>query len=234
MSYKLARLTVVFALALTAVCTYISAEVRNNTGQPVFANTAYYRQHQLVEEEGVLLNANGKFEFPIYGNGTFIRVRDLSGNTITFLRAKDDDDTTIEAISLKPVAEAEPLGRLAKGDNGPTRSFVCGDDKDGMELFGTTVSITSEHAEPLVISLVADWAIPGLGRRSPAYWFPLALPQMSTANLSSAGGSRQLTRAAIWCTRKLSQNLRPHERSDPLRRRTNSSPLSGSSADSIH
>ena len=157
MFHRASKLALVFALALTASCTCVSAEVRNNTGQPVFANTAFYDNGQLVEEEGVLLDADGKFEFPIYGNGTFIRVRDLSGNTIAFQRAKDDDDSTFDISSIEPAGGAAPLGEIATGDIGPTKWFVCGDEKDGIRLFGTTVSIRSEYADPLIISLVEDW-----------------------------------------------------------------------------
>ncbi|SRR6266545_2374220 len=157
---RLTKFTLVFAIAFISACTCISTEVSNKTDRAVFVNIAYYDEGHLFEEEGVLLNPSSRFDIPTYSDGQFIRVRDLSGSTIAFEKASDDNDSTLEIMSLDLIVDAEPLGQLATAGNGPTRSFICGDAKDGVQLFGTTVTVTSEYSEPLVVSLLGDWQKP--------------------------------------------------------------------------
>jgi len=160
MVHRLTKVTLVFAIAFMSACTCTSAEVLNNTSQAVFVNAAYYEDGQLLEEEGILLKPSSKFEFPKYLNGQFIRVRDLSGGTISFERMSDEGDSVLDIKSLDLDVNAAPLGQLSTGGNGPTHWFVCGDERDGVRLFGTTVTVTSAYSESLVVSLIEDWRKP--------------------------------------------------------------------------
>ena len=158
-----ARLGVLFALALFSSCTcYSSAEVINDTDSPLFANTSfvpYDWEGQRLEEEGVLIPPHSRATLSEIAS-EFLRVRDMSGNTVAFQEISDGEDVELTVSSLEPLPDPEPLGIPywfeSEGLEG-SFSHLCRDGHgEQVPLFRMNITIRSNYDGPLIVSGVGD------------------------------------------------------------------------------
>ena len=150
------RLGVLAALGGFSACTCgYTAGIRNETDSPVFANISSDWEGQRWEEDGVLIPPHGRTEL-IWTYDAFLRVRDMSGNTIAFRYLPEGHDVNLVVSSLEPLTDPEPLGSPNwAGIEGPSdwSTFVCRNGKwEEAQEFRTTITIRSNFNGPLIVS----------------------------------------------------------------------------------
>jgi hypothetical protein len=152
-----ARLTVLAALAGFSACTCgYTAGITNETDSPAFANISYDWEGQREEEEGVLIPPHGRTEL-IWTYDAFLRVRDMSGNTIAFRYLPKGEDVDVVVSSLEPLPEPEPLGIPAwSGEEGLSTTWswiICRNGhEEEVPQFWMTITIHSDFDGPLIAS----------------------------------------------------------------------------------
>ena len=152
-----ARLGVLAALGGFSACTCgYTAGISNETVSPVFANISSDWEGQRWEEEGVLIPPHSRTEL-IWTYDAFLRVRDMSGNTIAFRYLPKGEDVDVVVSGLEPLPEPEPLGIPAwSGEEGLSTTWswiICRNGhEEEVPLFRMTITVRSDFHGPLIVS----------------------------------------------------------------------------------
>jgi len=155
----LARLGILCALGGFSACTCVyTAEISNETDSPVFASISDIWEGQRREEEGVLIPPHSRAELE-WVFDAYLRVRDMSGNTIAFHYLPKGEDADVVVNSLEPLGNPEPLGiSWGAGREGPSEfsSTVCRSGRwEWVQEFRMTITIRSDFDGPLIVSGVS-------------------------------------------------------------------------------
>jgi hypothetical protein len=150
------RLGVLAALGgfSACVCGY-TAGITNETNSPVFATFSSYWEGQRREDGGVLIPPHDQAELE-WVFDAYLRIRDMSGNTIAFRYLPEGDDVDVVVSSLEPVPNPEPLGiPWDAGKEGPSEfsSRVCRSGRwEWVQEFRMTITVRSNFDGTLVVS----------------------------------------------------------------------------------
>lgn len=151
------RLGVLFLFGLISACTCsYSAAVVNNTDSLLFANLSYEWQGQRREEEGILVPPHSRKELS-RSSPSFLRVRDMSGDTVAFQHLTEREDTRLVVSTLERLPDPEPLGiptgAGSEGLSSKSRAIICRDGhEEEVPFFRMTITIASNFNSPLVVS----------------------------------------------------------------------------------
>jgi hypothetical protein len=153
----IARLTVLAALAGFSACQCAyTAAITNDTDSALFANISYDWKGKRYEEEGVLILPHGQTKL-LWGSDAFLRVRDLSGNTVAFRYLPEGDDIGLTVSNLEPVYDPEPLGvppgTGSEGLSTTWSSVICRDRHElKVPQYWMTITVHSNFDGPLMVS----------------------------------------------------------------------------------
>jgi hypothetical protein len=148
---------VLFALGLVSACTCgYTAGITNETDAPVFANISSDWEGQRWEEEGVLIPPHSRTELT-WSFDAFLRIRDMSGNTIAFRYLPEGEDVSLVVSSLEPLPDPDPLGvpwwTGSEGLSTTWSRIICRNgQKEKVPEFWMTITVRSDFDGPLIVS----------------------------------------------------------------------------------
>jgi len=151
------RLGILCALGGFSACTCgYTAGITNETDSPVFANISSDWEGQRWEEEGVLIRPHSRAELT-WVFDAYVRVRDMSGNTVAFRYLPPGDDVGLVVSSLEPLPDPEPLGvpwwTGSEGLSTTWSRIICRNgEEEKVPEFWMTITVRSDFDGPLVVS----------------------------------------------------------------------------------